>query len=224
MLKHTPKRLLLALAAATALLAAFPMASASAATTHDVLTIDKVGGPNVAVGAILKGSLKAGTKATFFAPGTTIGITCSVVKITSKVTKNPAKPGTASEPLLSQSFSKCTTNIPGTTGVRSITVLGLPYTVTASDSKGFPLTVTKPHGVLKTAVIINTVLGPVTCTYSAVKIVGHASNAGSLNAYKNQVFTKSAGPAACLASGSFSATFGPVVDSSVKGSPHIFIN
>jgi hypothetical protein len=52
----------IATAAATALLAALP-ATASAAT-HHVLTTNKVGGPNVAVGATLKAPLKAGTKAT----------------------------------------------------------------------------------------------------------------------------------------------------------------
>jgi hypothetical protein len=223
MLTHTRKWLLPAIAAATALLATFPMGTASAASLH-VLTINKVGGPNVAVGAILKAGLKTGTKATFFTPGTKIGVTCSRAQLTNKVTKNPPKPGTAGESLSAQTFTTCTTNIPGATGVRSIAILGLPYAVTVSDSKGFPLTVTKPRGVLKTMITINTVIGTITCTYSAVKIAGNASNVGSLNIYKNQVFTKSAGPAVCLPRGSFSATFGPVVDSSVKGSPHVFVN
>lgn len=205
-------------AVATAMLAALP--ATAAAATHDVLTIKKVGGPNVAVGAILKASLKSGTKATFYSPGTTTGVSCSKSSLTSKVTKNPAAPGTATESLTAQSFSSCKTNIPGTTSVKSVKVLNLPYKTTVSDASGNPVTVSKPS----TRLSLNTVIGVVTCTYSAATIHGKASNTGNLITFKNQVFTLTSGSSACPASGAFSAKFGPVKDTSVSGSPAVFVN
>jgi hypothetical protein len=214
-----PKRFLLAIASAMALLTALPVAAASAATV-DVLTISKAGGTNVAVGATLKANLKTGTKATFFSPGTTTGVSCGKATVTDKVTANPAKPGTAAESLSAQTFSSCTTNIAGATAVKSVAVLKLPYPTTISDASGFPITVKN----LSTKIRLNTVIGTVTCTYGAAKIVGSASNTGQVNAFKNQLFKLSSGPSACPAKGSFSATFGPLADTSVSGSPHVFVN
>lgn len=205
-------------AAAAAMLAAFPMAAA-AATPH-VLTTTKVGGPNVAVGATLKASLKSGTKATFYEPGTTTGVSCSKSSFTSKVTKNPAAPGTATESLTAQTLSSCTTNITGATSVKSVKVLKLPYATTVSDAAGNPVTVSKPS----TKLTLNTVIGVVSCTYGAASIKGKASNAGNLITFKNQAFTLSSGSSACPASGDFSAMFGPVKDTSASGSPAVFVN
>jgi len=213
------KGVLLVTTAATAMLAVLPMAAASAATV-DVLTTGKVGGPNVAVGAVLTAPLKAGTKATFVSPGTTTGVTCAKSTVTDKVTKNPAKPGTATESLTKQTFSSCTTNITGASSVKSVTVLKLPYATTLSDAKGDPITVSK----LSTKISLNTVLGLVTCTYTAAKIHGNASNTGNVNSFKNQAFTLSSGSSACPAKGSFTATFGPLKDTSVSGSPAVFVN
>lgn len=213
------KFIYLVTAAATAVLAVVPMTAASAAT-HNVLTTGKVGGPNVAVGAIVKAPLKTGTKATFFSPGTTTGVTCAKASVTDKVTKNPAAPGIATESLTAQTFGSCTTNIPGASSVKSVTVLKLPYVTTISDASGFPITVSKTS----TQLSLNTVLGVVTCTYSLATLKGKASNTGSVNIFKNQVFSLSSGSSACPAKGSFSATFGPLKDTSVAGSPAIFVN
>ncbi len=204
------------------MLAVLPIAAASAATP--VLTTGKVGGAAVKVGDIIKAPLKTGTKATFFSPGTTTGVSCSAALVTNKVVTNPAKPGTAVESLTAQTFSKCTTNIPGTTSVQSVKVQNLPYTSKISDATGFPVTVTKPGGVLKTSISINSVLGLLTCVYKATKLSGKATNVGSADIFKNQTFTLLSGPAACPASGAFSATFGPKKDFSVTGTPLVFVN
>jgi hypothetical protein len=45
-----------------------------------------------------------------------------------------------------------------------------------------------------------------------------------VNAFKNQVFTLSSGSAACPKKGRFSATFGPLKDTSVSGSLAVFVN
>jgi hypothetical protein len=213
------RRLLLAAAAAAAVLAALPLAAASAATT-DVLTTTKVGGPNVKVGDTLKASLKTGTKTTFFSPGTTTGVSCSKSTVTDKVTANPARPGTAAESLTAQTFATCTTNIAGATSVKSVKVLKLPYKVTISDSSGFPVTVSK----LSTQLTLNTVIGVVTCTYGAVAIHGNASNTGSTQKFISQLFKLVSGSTACPSKGGFSATFGPYKDTSVTGSPAVFVN
>jgi hypothetical protein len=211
------------MATATAMLAVLPMASASAATPH-VLTIVKVGGAAVKVGAIIKAPLKTGTKATFFSPGTTTGVSCSAALVTNKVVTNPLKPGTATESLTAQTFSKCTTNITGATSVQSVKVLNLPYTSKISDATGFPVTVTKPGGVLKTSITINSVIGLLTCTYKATKLSGKATNVGNADIFKNQTFTLSSGSSVCPAKGAFSATFGPKRDFSVTGTPLVFVN
>jgi len=47
---------------------------------------------------------------------------------------------------------------------------------------------------------------------------------GDTITFSEQKFTKSAGGSSCLASANFSATFGPVKDTSVTGSPKVFVN
>lgn len=202
--------------AAGTLLAAVPMPASAA--THSVLTNGKVGGSNVKVGAILHANLIG--KATLIIPRTSAGIRCSQAGVTDKVLRNPRKPGTAVESLIAQTFGKCSTNIPGTKGVRSIKVLRLPYRTTISDSKGFPVTLFRPS----TRVTLNTVVGALTCTYGALKLKGNASNKGQTISFKNQRFTRTSGSAACPKAGNFSATFGPVVNISLKKHPRVFVN
>jgi hypothetical protein len=218
--------LFLAAAASTAPLLVLAAGPASAATAH-VLTTGKVGGANVATGAILKASLASGTTANFFSSSTgKTGIKCSTSSFSAKVTSNPVKPGTAKESLTSQSFSKCTSNVAGVNSVKSVTLGNLPYNVTVSDSKGMPVKVseTSSKKPLRTTIVLNTVLGPVTCVYQAKTISGTASNTGNTNSFSKQKFTKSSGSSACFGSGFFTAKYGPVKDSSVKGSPKVFVN
>ncbi len=219
--------LYLAGTATIALASAMSATAASAAVTPHVLTINKVGGPAVKVGAILKASLVPLTKATFYSTTTSkVGIKCSKSSFSSKVTVNPLKPGTAKESLMAQSFSSCTVSgIPGIT-VKSVKLANLPYVVTVSDAAGFPVTVkgsssTKP---LKTTINLLFGTSTITCVYTAASIKGHASNTGSTNKFTNQKFKLSSGPAACLPTGFFTAKYGPIRDTSVTGSPKIFVN
>jgi len=219
------KYLYLAGAAITALVLAMTAAPALAAT--DVLTISKVGGSNVHVGDILKASVVTNTSANFFQSATsTTGIKCTKSSFTAKVTANPGKPGTAKESVTSQTFSSCTSNVSGVTGVQSVKVGNLPYNSTISDSTGFPVTVkqtssTKP---LKTTLVLNTLLGTVTCVYKAASIKGTASNTGNTVSFTNQKFTLSSGPSSCFGSGFFTAKYGPVKDTSRTNSPKVFVN
>jgi hypothetical protein len=214
--------LLAATAAATAMLVLAPAAAALAAPAHDVLTTGKVGGPNVKVKAVLQASLKARTVLVFSSvTGTAITLKCTKSTITSKVTVNPARPGTAVQSLTGETVTGCKAN---TTLVKSVTVTvtKLPNKVTTSDAKGNPVTVFGPSATLK---IVTTVIGTITCHYSAKTIKGNASNTGSLISFSKQVFNRAAGSNTnCPTKGALTATYGPVVDLSVAGHPHVFVN
>jgi hypothetical protein len=211
------RKLLLPAAAAAALLAIAPMTAASAAS-HDVLTISKVGGPNVKVGAILQSGLKFGKTAVFTAGN--VKVTCKRVMFKDQVTKNPSKPGTAVEKLKSQTFSSCTvTGISGTRGAPKFVLNHLPYTTTVT-SKG-AVTVNKSS----TTISVGTTLGTIKCTYVAKTTKGIASNKSQTITFTGQPFIKTSGPpSTCTHTAKFSATFGPVVDASVTGHPRVFVN
>jgi len=210
-------------AAAAALLiplqAAIP-ATAATAASHDVLTISKVGGTNVKKNAILKAGLKSGSTATFLT-SKNAGVTCKAVSFTDKVLSNPRKKGTAKEELTKQTFSKCSVHgIPDTTGVNSVKLNNLPYKSTISDSKGDPVSVSGTTATIS----LKSVLGSLTCQYHATTTKGSASNSSQTISFSNQPFKYKSGPSACPKSGHFTATFGPVKDTSVKGSPHVYVN
>jgi hypothetical protein len=220
------KHLFLAAAAAATLLTVLPAVPASASTI-DVLTTGAVGGTNVNVGAILKASLAVGTLADFFQSTTsTTGVKCAKSSVSAKVTANPVKPGTAKESLASQSFSSCTSNVSGVTSVKSVTLGNLPYNVTVADSSGFPVKVsgTSSAKPLMTTIVLNTVVGTITCVYTAASVSGQASNTGNAISFSKQKFTKSSGSSLCFSAGFFTAKYGPVTDSSVTGSPKVFLN
>jgi len=207
---------------ATALIAILPVTSAAAASVH-VLTTGKVDGPAVKPGAVLKASLAKGSAATF---NTSLGkLTCTKSSLTVKITGNPAKHGTATETLTAQTFSKCTISLSGVT-VSSVTVSHLPYHVTVSDAKGNPVKVselskTKP---LLTSFTAKAGTLTVSCSFKATTISGSATNKGNVTVFVKQRFTLAAGGSFCPASGTFSAAYGPLTDSSVKGSPAVFVN
>lgn len=213
------KLLLAAVSMAALLLGIAPMTAASAAT-HDVLTISRAHGANVKVGAVLKANIKAGTKVTFLT-GRNAGITCKAASFTAKVTSNPKAPGTAKESLTAQSFGRCSVHgISGATGVKSIKLNRLPYKATIKDSAGDPVTVSGTN----TTLTLRSSLGAIKCTYKATTTKGSASNASQTITFRNQLFRKQSGPNVCPKTGKFSAAFGPVLDTSVRGRPHVFVN
>ncbi len=215
-------------AAAAALLIAAPMVPAEAAAAH-VLTIGHKGGTAVSRGAVLKSGLAKTTKATF-----TIGkmtVKCTSATLTAKVTSNPAASGTAvaRASVTASTLGKC--SVPG---VKSIAVAAhnLPYNATVSAAKGNPVKVSgtsksKPLSLTATIVVIG--IPKFTCTYTAVSISGKASNTGNVISFSKQkyTFSKGSNKTLCTSVGktaSFSATYGPVTDTSVKGSPKVFVN
>ena len=208
----------LALIAVAAPLLAFVPAAANAAAHHRVLTNGRVGGPSVRVGAFLQARLRG--RAAFVIPGTMAGVRCGRAAVTDRVIRNPVAPGTAVERLIGQTFGRCSTSIPGTTGVKSVRVLGLPYRTTISDSRGNPVAIFRA----RTQLTLRTVVGTLTCTYSAGRLHGRAVNIGSTIVFVGQLFRLSSGSVACPRRGSFSAAFGPVTNVSVRGHPHVFVS
>jgi len=211
-------------AAATASAAVVVLPATAALAAGHVLTISKTGGTAVKTGAVLKAGLAKGKTAVFSLGSETL--TCKSGAFSAKVTANPGKPGKATESLTSQKFSKCTVNVSGVT-FKSIKANNLPYKVSVSDAKGDPVTVSgssKSKPISFTATVAAGTL-TVTCTYKATSVKGSASNTGNTIAFSKQKFAFASGNAIlCPASANFSATFGPVTDSSVSGSPKVFVN
>jgi hypothetical protein len=215
------RTLMAAAATAAALVTVASMAataSASTAVTHRVLTINRVRGTNVRVGAILKASLKPKTNAVFVSGGITVR--CKSSSFTAKVTANPAAPGIASESLTRQTATRCTlSGLPGVS-VKSVVVRKLPYRTTVSGARNHRVTVNKPS----TKITVMAGTSSFSCTYGARRIFGTASNTGQRITFTKQGFTLSSGSTLCGKTGTFSATYGPVRDTSVRNSPKVFVN
>lgn len=215
------KYLALGAVAAIGLLTAATAAPASAAGS-DVLTTGSVGGPNVTVGDTLHAGLYGNGSATFL-DSSGRGVSCTSANFTASVTGNPAAPGTATESVSALSFSGCTSNIPGVTKVKSITVDNLPYSGAVSDSTG-KITIT---GAVHATIVLYLVIGTATCDYTGPSggVVGTVSNADNSLTFANQPFARDTGSwSGCPSPENFSAKFGGVLDISVSGSPAVYVN
>jgi len=191
----------------------------------NVLTNSSLGGANVAVGAVISSGLKTGTTAKFLTTATgTTGVTCTVSTFSGTVLTNPAAGGVATESLTAQSFSSCTSNIFGVTAVQSITVNNLPYNA-AVNGTSKAITLTAAGGLIQATVRLSTLLGTVTCVYrpSSGSLAGVTSNTDNSIAFTSQQFTRATGPAVCPGSSFFTARYAPAKNTSVVGSPNVFV-
>ncbi|MGW4897952.1 Tat pathway signal sequence domain protein [Kitasatospora sp. NPDC004240] len=220
--------LALAAVAATLAVGAVPAsASPGAAAGTPVLTTGGAGGPAVAVGDVLVAPLAAGTRATFYSAATgSTGVTCGTSQFTARVLDNPAAPGTATESLTGQTFGGCTANVTGVTSVRSLTVGNLAYNVSVSDAAGYPVVLTAGSvGPIQASAVLNTWFGTITCTFQlSGAFAGSVDNTAHTLAFRNAHFVKSGGSGLCPGEGYFSATYGPLVDTSQAGSPVVHVN
>lgn len=102
----------------------------------------------------------------------------------------------------------------------SVTVNNLAYTNNVSDAAGNPVTLSAgTAGPIQTTIVLKTLLGTVTCVYKAspASLSGTTSNTAQTISFANQSFAKSTGPGTCFANGFFTASYGPVKDSSKAG-------
>lgn len=230
-----PKFRYLALASASIMLLAMPAGVAYAASAHSaaskpkpVLTVGRKGGPAVKKGAKLTASLAKRTKVTV-ALGTAFTITCKSSTIKTKVTANPSAPGKATMSVTGWSLGKCPKSVSGVT-LNSLSAINLPSKATVT-AKGDKVTVagskkSKPVGFKAVVTLSGQKL---TCVFTAKALSGHASNIGNKVSFAKQSFAldTSASSSLCSAAGTtatFSATYGPVRDTSVHGSPKVFVS
>ncbi|MDI5962802.1 Tat pathway signal sequence domain protein [Streptomyces sp. SL13] len=213
-----------AAAAALAFGAVVPASAAVHPDTSAVLTTGSAGGTAAAVNDVLAGSVASGSKATFYSSATgTTGVSCAASAFSAKVVTNPTAPGSATESLTAQSFSSCTSNVVGVSGVQSVTVNALPYNTKVADTSGDPVTVSPPTGSIQTTVVLNTLLGTTTCVYTSPSITGAASNTDNSLTFTNQHFTKSSGSSLCFSDAYFSVKYAPLTDTT-KGGAKLFVN
>ncbi len=156
--------------------------SGAFAAGGSVMTTGSAAGTAVAVGDKLSASLATGTSATFYSSTSgTSGVSCSSSSFSATATANPAAPGVATESLTAQTFTGCSTNVFGTTGVQSVSLDNLPYTVSVDDSTNAVTVGAGSAGPIQSTVVINTLFGAITCVYQPVSgsIAGTANNASN---------------------------------------------
>jgi hypothetical protein len=228
-----PKYRYIALATASLMLLGAPASAAYAASSHKsakpVLTTGKKGGPAVKKGAVLKASLAAHTTVAL-AIGS-FAATCKSSSIKARVTANPSRAGKATLSVTGESISKCSISVAGVT-LKSLTALNLPYAGTVSAAKHDPVTIaeSKKSKPLGFKAVISVGATSATCVFTATKVSGRASNTGNKVTFKAQPFVldASASSLLCAEAGAskatFSATYGPLRDTSVKHSPKVFVS
>jgi hypothetical protein len=217
----------LGVAAAAAMSVALLGTPAFADDPVAVLTTGSVGGANVAVGDLLSASILSGTTADFAtASGGSTGVKCAASTFTATVVDNPAAPGVATESTTSQTFGSCTANIFGVTGVSSVVVNNAPFATTVDSSTGVVTVTGTDAAPIQTTLKLTTILGSVTCVYRANggSITGVAGSTDSSISFTNQQFNKYSGPITCPSNGFFTASYSPILDTSVTDSPAVYTN
>jgi hypothetical protein len=227
-----PKFRYIALATAAVMVLGAPAGAAYAASAHKapkpVLTIGKKGGTAVGKGAVLTAGLARKTSVVL-ALGTYTA-TCTSSTLTAKVTGNPARSGKATLSLTRQTIKGCSISVTGVT-LKSLTALNLPYNVTISTARRDPVTIagrraSKPLS-FEAAISVGTL--NLTCVYTAASASGHASNTGNKVTFAAQKFSldTTLSSSLCSSAGAstatFSATYGPVRDTSVRHHPKVFV-
>jgi hypothetical protein len=206
------------------LLEALPIGSASATTT-DVLTSGAAGGTNVSVGDVLSAGLKSGSRANFSDSGGQPVWWCNASTLSGEVLTNPQAPGTASLSLSGWANSLCTG--PGPTTVQGISFDNLPYNLSTSTFGGATIS---PGGTGPIQTTFTIVFFGITsdCVYrahdSSGNLSGTTSNVDNSIGFTNQLLDLFNGPSVCAGQLTFSAAYGPLVDSSQSGSPQVFVN
>jgi hypothetical protein len=189
------------------------MTAGPAYATSAVLTSGSLGGP-ATVGTV-KAPQKSGTNATFREPGTTTGVTCTSSGVQGDVVDNPPAPGTAT--LTSNfTFGNCSENISGATCVQSLGIGNSLFSTTVSSDRSVTV-----DGPITVQIKMCSVLGTITCTYSAASLHGIFDNWDHSITLADQRFTKVSGPTTCFSSIDFSATYAPVTDG---GGALVFVN
>jgi hypothetical protein len=203
--------------------------AAKSATTSDVLTTGSVGGADVAVGNYLTANLKQNTSLVFAISidGISVTLSCTAASIAFKTKANPAAPGTATLTVNKQkaNIADCTVTASTSGLIDSATALTFtsPHRTTISDASGHPVAIAGPEA----SFTFSTIIGSVTCTYTTTTLTGTDVNKGSDIEFSNQPWSTlvTGSNSNCPTSGvTFSATYGPLKDQAVTGTPHVLVN
>jgi hypothetical protein len=232
----------LAVAAAGVMVLTAPVGTALAAIAHPaankpVLLVGSSKGKAVKNGAKIGASLAAKHSATFVIGKTTKYTgTCSKSTLTAKVVKNPAAKGRATLAVTGVNVGgKCTISpvIVAGMSLTSLIALNLPANATIAVGKHDSVTVSPAKGKKlgwKATLDVPGYDSDLVCVYTANKITGSESNKGNTVSFSNQAFSLDAAASSndtyCGIAGSvayFSATYGPVRDSSVKHHPKVYV-
>jgi hypothetical protein len=146
-------------------------------------------------------------------------VTCKASSFTVNVV-NPPRPRAAVESLIAQTFGKCTATI---SNARSVKVRQAQQAAVPDHDQrlgGLPGHGDRPehddraeHHARQSLLHLQ-----------GGDRQGHASNAKQVITFTEQHFKLSSGPRACPPKGTSSVSYGPVIDRSVSGGPHVFVN
>jgi hypothetical protein len=205
-------------------------ALAAPAKSSPVLRIGSTHGAAVKNGAKVGASLAKGQKVQF-----TVGslkATCPKSSFAAKVVKNPSAKGKASLSITSETLSGCALVKPiaGLT-FKSVIALNLPApgVITSKGTLGVSeAKASKPLGFTSTVDFNG---GTIVCVFTAKSGSGKANNKNHTVTFGGTFsLNKSLTPAGSLpyctavgTSSSFSATYGPITDNSVKHHPKVYV-
>ena len=144
----------------------------------------------------------------------------------------PVQPGKATLSLTGETIGHCTlAGAPSGVSLVGIKALNLPYGVTISSAKGFPVTIAgRSSARLSFEATVSYQSTNYTCVFTARKATAHASNTGNKVTLAKQELTLDGKKSAPLcsqigvSSATYSGTYGPIRDTSVKHSPKVFFN
>jgi hypothetical protein len=222
---------LLTVATAGLLAALGPAAAAAPAAVVPTLTRIALGGPPANPGDLLTSSLAPGTALSLSAvPGGPVGLVCQQSVWGGQLLANPPVGGLAVIRLLNPlTIAACGDNSPGVIGVNGVAVAGLPDMLQVTGVGAFPLQIVPAPAPLQIILNLNTVAGPVVCTYQAAPpvLMGNTALGAAPWKFVNQRFQLIAGPLPfCGAAGPQSfltASYSPVIDTTAGGT-NVFVN
>jgi hypothetical protein len=203
-LKSVP---VLAIIVALALAVPTYRALSASAATADVLTYGSSGGTNIAVNSNVSTAIKSGTTAAIEGAGS--AATCSGSSITGTVTSNPASPSTAKLSIKTLAISGCKSS----GGINyTVSTAGLPYAESVTSSGANTIT-----GAITMTVTWTSNGTPYKCIYTT------GSLSGTNGKFTSQVLRRSGVLPDCDSSVSVTVGFATPKDTSVGGSPAVYL-
>jgi hypothetical protein len=207
-------------------------ALAAPATSTPVLRISSTHGAAVKNGAKVGASLAKGQKVSMVISGSAGKFTSTCAKSTfaGKVVKNPASKGKASLSITSETLSSCKISTTLVT-LKSITAVNEPFNATITSKGAVTISGTKASKPVGFSANLMFETTPLTCVFTAASNKGTAANKHNTVTFKNVKLTlnktmSGSSYSTCSLAGTsatFSATYGPITDNSVKHHPKVFI-